>query len=90
MGKPDTSSTKPEKKKTSPGQLSIDYNKKPTPPGQQRVKDAVGNAVKKATSPEAKKAVGGAVKSAANTATNNANLFTMSAGTLTTTEQTTL
>lgn len=59
---------KPEKKKTSPEQLSIDYNKKPTPPGQQRVKDAVGNAVKKATSPEAKKAVGGAVKGAANTA----------------------
>jgi len=59
---------KPEEKKTSPGQLSIDYNKKPTPPGQERIKQALGSAVKKATSPEAKKAVGGAVKGAANTA----------------------
>ena len=59
---------KPEEKKSSPGQLSIDFNKKPTPPGQQKVKDAVGGAVKKASSPEAKKAVGKAVKGAADTA----------------------
>jgi hypothetical protein len=59
---------KPEGKKTSPGQLSIDYNKKPTPPGQEKIKQALGSAVKKATSPEAKKAVGGAVIGAANTA----------------------
>jgi len=44
---------KPEEKKTSPGQLSNDYNKKPTPPGQERIKQALGSAVKKATSPEA-------------------------------------
>lgn len=59
---------KPKVTKPSPGQLSIDYNKKPIPPGQQRVKDAVGNVVKKATSPQAKRAVGDAVKGAANTA----------------------
>lgn len=59
---------KPEAKKSSPGQLSIDYNKKPSPPGQERIKQGIQTAVKKATSPEAKKKVGGAVKGAANTA----------------------
>lgn len=59
---------KPEAKKSSPGQLSINYNKKPSPPGQEKIKQGIQTAVKKATSPEAKKKVGGAVKGAANTA----------------------
>ena len=59
---------KPEEKKSSPGQLSINYNKKPSPPGQEKIKQGIQTAVKKATSPEAKKKVGGAVKGAANTA----------------------
>ena len=59
---------KPEAKKSSPGQLSINYNKKPSPPGQEKIKQGIQTAVKKATSPGAKKTVGGAVKGAANTA----------------------
>jgi len=63
---------KPEEKKSSPGQLSINYDKKPSPPGQERIKQAVGNAVKSATSQQTRQAVGkaagSAVKSAANTA----------------------
>ena len=59
---------KPEEKKSSPGQISINYNKKPSPPGQEKIKQGIQTAVKKATSPEAKKKVGGAVKGAANTA----------------------
>jgi hypothetical protein len=63
---------KPEEKKTSSGQLSINYNKKPSPPGQEKIKQAVGNAVKSATSTQTRKAVGkaagSAVKGAANTA----------------------
>jgi len=63
---------KPEEKKSSPGQLSINYHKKPSPPGQERIKQAVGNAVKSATSQQTRQAVGkaagSAVKSAANTA----------------------
>ena len=59
---------KPEAKKSSPGQLSINYNKKPSPPGKKKIKQGIQTAVKKATSPEAKKKVGGAVKDAANTA----------------------
>jgi hypothetical protein len=42
---------KPKVTKPSPGQLSIDYNKKPTPPGQERIRKSL----QKATSPEAKK-----------------------------------
>jgi len=59
---------KPEAKESSPGQLSINYNKKSSPPGQEKIKQGIQTAVKKATSPEAKKKVGGAVKGAANTA----------------------
>ena len=59
---------KPDEKKSSPGQISINYNKKPSPPGQEKIKQGIQTAVKKATSPEAKKKVGGAVKGAANTA----------------------
>jgi len=59
---------KSDEKKSSPGQLSINYNKKPSPPGQEKIKQGIQTAVKKATSPEAKKKVGGAVKGAANTA----------------------
>ena len=59
---------KPEEKKSSPGQISINYNKKPSPPGQEKIKQGIQTAVRKATSPEAKKKVGGAVKGAANTA----------------------
>jgi len=59
---------KPEEKKSSPGQISINYNKKPSPPGQEKIKQGIQTVVKKATSPEAKKKVGGAVKGAANTA----------------------
>lgn len=59
---------KSDEKKSSPGQLSINYNKKPSPPGQEKIKQGIQTAVKKATSPESKKKVGGAVKGAANTA----------------------
>lgn len=38
-------------KKNSPGQLSIDYNKKPIPPGQERLRQSL----QRATSPEARK-----------------------------------
>lgn len=58
---------KPEEKKSSPGQLSINYNKKPSPPGQEKIKQGIQTAVKKATSPESKKKVGGAAKGAADT-----------------------
>ena len=70
---------KPEEKKSSPGQLSINYNKKPSPPGQEKIKQGIQTAVKKATSPEAKKKVGGAVKDAANTAANTAARVALSA-----------
>ena len=51
---------KPDEKKSSPGQISINYNKKPSPPGQEKIKQGIQTAVKKATSPEAKKKVGAA------------------------------
>jgi hypothetical protein len=51
---------KSDEKKSSPGQLSINYNKKPSPPGQKKIKQGIQTAVKKATSPEAKKKVGAA------------------------------
>ena len=51
---------KPEEKKSSPGQISINYNKKPSPPGQEKIKQGIQTAVRKATSPEAKKKVGAA------------------------------
>ena len=70
--RPSAEKAKPEEKKSSPGQLSINYDKKPSPPGQERIKQAVGNAVQSATSPQTRQAVGkaagSAVKSAANTA----------------------
>jgi len=70
--RPSAEKKKPEEKKSSPGQLSINYDKKPSPPGQERIKQAVGNAVKSATSQQTRQAVGkaagSAVKSAANTA----------------------
>jgi hypothetical protein len=70
--RPSVEKKKPEEKKSSPGQLSINYDKKPSPPGQERIKQAVGNAVQSATSPQTRQAVGkaagSAVKSAANTA----------------------
>jgi hypothetical protein len=74
-----TEKKKPEEKKTSSGQLSIDYNKKPSPPGQERIKQAVGNAVKGATSPQTRQAVGKAAGSAVRGAANTAARAALSA-----------
>jgi len=70
---------KPEEKKSSPGQLSINYNKKPSPPGQERIIQAVGNAVQSATSPQTRQAVGKAAGSAVNSAANTAARAALSA-----------